>query len=283
MLDLFRRHKRIFGQKLSDLLNSYQLPSFPSTVINVLSILRDPESSLLEIAMQLEIDPGLHVKILRTVNSSAFGFSTKVLSIPHAVTLLGRSRLESLVLSVAIKDTLPSTYPELFDANQFWFAAARRACLARTLANYLHPATQSESFSGGLLQDIAVPVLMTVKKEEYCTIYEQWKNNVDSSLYVLERNAFGFDHAYVGARMMEEWDMPEYLVRMISEHHNYDKDSTIEPAVRLSSYIRDTNDKDGTEVIIESCQQEFALGSDVVVRMIQKTFEDAENFSQMLQ
>ena len=60
------------------------------------------------VAYQLEGDPGLNVKVLKTVNSAAFGLSTRVSNLHHAVTLLGRSRLETIVLPQAVNNILPS-------------------------------------------------------------------------------------------------------------------------------------------------------------------------------
>ena len=93
MLNILKKRTKKDGQELRDLLNGYQLPSFSAAVINVLGLLREPEASMNDIAKQLEIDPGMHVKVLTTVNSAAFGLSTKVANIPHAASLLGRSRL----------------------------------------------------------------------------------------------------------------------------------------------------------------------------------------------
>jgi HD-like signal output (HDOD) protein len=283
MLNILKKRAKNNGQELRDLLSGYQLPSFSSAVINVLGMLRDPESAMNDIAKQLEIDPGMHVKVLTTVNSAAFGLTTKVANIPHAASLLGRSRLESLVLSFAVKDTLPPAAVESFDTGQFWLSAARRARLAQNLAAQLHPTTQSESFSAGFLQDIAVQVLMATKKENYCTIYDQWRNSPEESLDILEKEAFGFDHPTVGALMIEEWDLPDYLATMISGHHQEDKTSEVEPAVRLVAHIRDNNEMDGTDRLIESCREEFGLEPDTTKGMIDKAFEEAEQLAQLLQ
>jgi HD-like signal output (HDOD) protein len=283
MLNILKKRTKKDGQELRDLLNGYQLPSFSAAVINVLGLLREPESSMNDIAKQLEIDPGMHVKVLTTVNSAAFGLSTKVANIPHAASLLGRSRLESIVLSFAVKDTLPPSEMECFDMGQFWLSAARRARLAQALAQHMHPATQSESFSAGFLQDIAVQVLMATKKESYFTVYDQWRNSADERLDVLEKEAFGFDHPTVGALMVEEWDLPDYLVTMISGHHNGDKAAEVEPAVRLVSHIRDNTDLDGSDRFIESCREECGLEPDVTRGMVEKAFTEAEEFSQLLQ
>lgn len=282
MRSIFRRHGKSPRQELRDMLSGYELPSFHSAVLSVLSMLRDPDSSLTEIAMQLQIDPGMHVKVLKTVNSAAFGLMNEVSNIPHAVTLLGRSRLESLVLSVAVKDVLPSDELQNFDVRQFWLSAAMRATLARVLAQNLHPATQAESFTAGLLQDIAVPVLVSVKRNTYCAIYEEWKKGSDSRLDILEKESFGYDHQTVGALMIEEWNLPEYLARMISAHHNWDNNTEVEPAVRLVSLIRDGNHKESIDTLIETCQKDFGLNQDIILKLTEKAFEDAEEFSQIL-
>ena len=211
MLNLFSKKKNP-KKEHSVILEGYDPPSFPAAVMNVLSLLRDPESSIDEIAAQIEIDPGMQIKVLKTVNSAAFGLSSNVSNIRHATSLLGRSRLESIVLALAIKNTVPDTEVEGFSIQDFWLSAARRGSFSRAIAMRLHPATQIESFTGGFLQDMAVPVLASVKKDAYVEIYQKWLAEPASKLDELERETFGFDHPPVGALLAEEWDMPEYIV-----------------------------------------------------------------------
>ena len=70
MLTFLKKRKKNPGKKLRSLLGKFELPSFNATVMKVLSQLRDPDSSIKEIAGQVQIDPGMHVKTLRTVNKS---------------------------------------------------------------------------------------------------------------------------------------------------------------------------------------------------------------------
>ena len=70
----------------------------------MLAMLRDPESSMTDIAEQLQVDPGMHVKVLKTVNAAAFGLITRVTNLQHAAKLLGRSRLEAIILSHAVRN-----------------------------------------------------------------------------------------------------------------------------------------------------------------------------------
>ena len=202
MFKMFTRKKADPREELRDLLGGYEVPSMPSTAIKLLGLLRDPDVPMAEVASAVEMDPGLTVKILQLINSAAFGLLSEVSNLQHAVSLLGRSRLESLVLAFTAADRIPASV-DCIQSRQFWGAAARRATLARVLAQHLHAATQAEAFTAGLLQDIAVPLLASKDPEIYSELLSKWHEESDLHLDDLERERFGHDHATVGALMAE--------------------------------------------------------------------------------
>jgi HD-like signal output (HDOD) protein len=282
MFNFFRRKDRDPQKDLKGLLHNYELQSFPAVTTSVLGMLRDPESSIVEIAEQVEMDPGMHVKVLQLVNSVAFGLMKKVSSLRHAVTLLGRSRLESVVLSIAVSNSLPAANSFSFDASHFWLVAARRACLARLLAQHLHAATQAECFTAALLQDVAIPVLSTVKKEKYDTIIDQWNADAELDIIDLEKETFGYDHAHVGSLIAGSWGLPDYLVNAIGGHHGSDEEIKVDPAIRLVAHLRYNDASDGTEKILFDCRETFHISEELVRDMISTSFEEAKKISQIL-
>lgn len=282
MLKFFRKHDKDPTQGIRDLFANYELPSFPTAVLQVLSMLRDPEVPLSKIGERLYMDPGMSVRVLRTANSAAFGLRRRVTHVNHAISLLGRSRLEAMILTIAVKDSLPGVESSLFDMKRFWHVAAQRACLARILARRLHPATEDESFTASLLQDMAIPVLAAQKQAAYCTLYNQWRENADTPLHLLEKDAFGYDHAYVGAIIAEEWELPEYLVSAISGHHKGEGDATTDAAVRLVSFLRDGEEDDGREKMVACCEVEYGLQPETVHQLIEGAFRDASEYVSMM-
>jgi len=112
-----------------------------------------------KVAEQTVADPGLVVRVLKTVNSAAYGLRRSVDSMQHACSLMGRSHLESLVLSLPIREVLPDSPSPGFEAGRFWTTAFRRASLARLLAARFNPSRQAQCFTAGLLLDMAVPLL----------------------------------------------------------------------------------------------------------------------------
>ena len=283
LLSLFRKRNDDPGAGMRATVGDVELPSFPTTLARVLPMLREDDCPTSEIAELLQHDPGLHVRVLRAVNSAAFGLTTTVHDIQRAVTLLGRARLETLVLAVAVKDALPKTSGAGFAEDRFWHSSARRASAARVLASRLHPATEAASFTAGLLQDVGVPVFVSANGRRYCEVYDRWRTDPGSELAALEREAFGCDHQTVGAMVADEWGLPEYLVRAIRGHHgDADADSRPEPAVRLVSCIRDDVDEWGRESLLESCDREFGIDAETATTMIATAFEHAEEFARAL-
>lgn len=275
-----------FGRKKNDLiseLNNYEMPSFSVSVVNLLGKLRDPDCSFSAIADDLEIDPGLHVRVLKTVNAVAFGLSHKVSNIHHAVSLLGRARLESLVLSVAVKNNLEAEkMPDWFDMHLFWHASALRAALARGLAQKFHPETQSEAFTAGLLQDMAVPIIARAKASSYQQIYEEWNlNDEQSNLAQHEQNILNLDHANIGAKLAFNWGFPTNLIEMIGSHHTTDTSPGELLSVQVVSLIKG-NPKIPLEELAAKVEQLFSIDQKLYRQLAIQAQEDAEELVEAL-
>jgi HD-like signal output (HDOD) protein len=278
MLKFLKSEKKDPGKELRSMLGDFELPSFNNAVMNVLRLLRDPESSIQEIAGQVQIDPGMSVKALRTVNSAAFGLASKVSNIQHAISLLGRSRLEPIIMSIAVRDCLPELESPYLNEKQFWAIASQKACLAGVLAECLHPATKAESLISALLQDMAIPVILHARKDQYLKVMEKWFAHKESRLDEIERDEFGFDHASVGALMAAEWDLSEYVVFAVGGHHKENGDGKAEPAVKLVAHFR-YDGEDSTETLKEKCLSEYGIDENHLNEMIHRALENARDFS----
>ncbi len=210
-------------------LGDAELPTFPALMSEILQTLRDADAPMRSIGALVAQDPALTVKVIKVVNSAGFGLRRRVDSVNHAVTLLGRSRLESIVLPLAVGEALPEEPGPGFEPRRFWQAAARRAVIARELAGLIEPATRDVSYTAGLLQDMAIPLLVSRHPERYGPILERWHRG-EGSLRVMEREAFGWTHADVAGWLCAEWDFPEGLAAAITAHHGSDDPALVAPA-----------------------------------------------------
>jgi HD-like signal output (HDOD) protein len=278
MFDFFKRKQKDPKEELKALLGDYELQSFPAAVMNVLGMLRDPHSEVKDIADQIQMDPGMNIKILRLINSAAFGLVTKVSNLHHAVTILGRSRLESMLITYAVATTIP---PKLhcMEVSRFWLASARRACLAKHIALHLHAATQAESFTAALLQDLAIPLISEGRRQLYKDLFKKWHADKEADIDVMERELLGYDHPTIGTLVAEGWGLPEYLIHAFAGHHDLSEQSSAEPAVRLVSLLRYFDEGDGTERLLKAAEKDFSIGMNMMKEMIFKAFAEAEQFA----
>ncbi|MCB9736943.1 MAG: HDOD domain-containing protein [Deltaproteobacteria bacterium] len=280
MLSFFRK-KKVEDPKalLTQALGERELPNFPRAVMQTLKLLRDPASTTAQIAQSIEVNPGLAVKSLSIANSAAFGLRNRVGSVAQAVTLLGRARIESLVVVRAVRDQLQVPPTPGFSTSRFWKAAARRAAIARALAYQLHPETQADSFMEALLQDMAVPMLVAVRPSDYGPMVAHWYNTEEARLEALERETFGWDHPDIGASLAMRWELPERLVGAVGCHHDADSDN--QPAVRLAGLISETKEEPDPDVLVEACRG-VGMGADATVELYKKAIESASEIASLL-
>ncbi len=242
-------------EELKTALGQTPIPAFRPVILEILKLLRDPLSDHRKIGEAVARDPGLSVRVLRLVNSSAYGLKRKVDNVSHAAALLGRSGLEEIVLSLAVRDALPQH--EIAD-RQFWRTASHRAATARAVAERIAPSQASLCFSGGLLQDLAVPML-AVAKPGYT---ELWKETHHSDrLVATELEQYGWTHADVAGWLCEAWDFPQTLRVAIEGHHSTTISSQTPVAVQIAALLDQHTDPDE---IVEVSRDRFALDPDTL-------------------
>lgn len=266
-------------ERLRHLLGNVDLPVFPAATHQVLTALRDPRVDANRLGALVERDPGITMRVLKMANSPAFGLRKSVTSVPHAVSMLGRGQLETLVLAAAVNRALPKGTARGFDAKRFWRAAARRGATARAVAELMNPAQASNAFVGGLLQDLAVPLLAHHHPDaRYAGVLEQWHGS-GGSLGALERSVFGWSHADVGGWLCEDWGFPNELAAQIEGHHDA---SRAMPAVVLVSGMDEAKPERATEAIIAVAHERFGVKPDAIKAACERGREHGDELGRVL-
>ena len=222
-------------ERLKKILGDYELPRFRKTVFETLRRLRDPDLQPNQITEVMSLDPDLTSKVMKTVNSSAYAPRTKVTSLDHAIMMMGRSNLERIVMMLGAKSALPTRVPAALSLQAFWKASAKRAVLAKCVADSVIPAQASLSFTAGFLQDITVPLLAAGREQDYTPLLiEATKSGRE--LHTLEQDTFGWDHAELGAIACDEWQLPEDLGIAVRDQHLADSKQRPDPVYFVSSH-----------------------------------------------
>jgi len=92
------------------IIRSKALPTNKVAVLNLLTVLQNPNSDIEELEEAISFDVSISYKILKLINSSFFSFSREVDSIKQAIVILGRNQLSSWASMIALSkmDDRPS-------------------------------------------------------------------------------------------------------------------------------------------------------------------------------
>jgi HD-like signal output (HDOD) protein len=197
-----------------------KLHSSPIVALRLMELTRKDDFEMLDVAECLEKDPALTASILRLVNSSYYGLSQKVTSLPHAMNYLGQRSVRLAVLSFGLVKALVSGAPaklhQLYWKRSLTMAAAARRCALLSNEKQVHPDT---AFAAGLLADLGMLALAQMETQKYLDICEEPDHTLRQ--VQLERAVFGFDHMSVSARLLSRWGMPDEMVQAVANHHIY--------------------------------------------------------------
>ncbi|QDU91544.1 HDOD domain protein [Pirellulimonas nuda] len=203
--------------RLNAILSVATIPAMPDCAMRVLALSNDPNKDAIDLAKPIEADAGMAAQLLRFVNSSYFGFQQKIGSVPQAVSLLGISRITNFVMWNAVFAVIPDPNSRAFSMTVFRCDALRRGLLARAIARRLEPAAAEAAFTAGLLQDIAVPVLVRHFGDAYLALIQRSEAE-GVALSQLESDTYGWTHAEAAGQLLVRWGLPEPIAAQVRTH-----------------------------------------------------------------
>ncbi|GAB4268847.1 HDOD domain-containing protein [Deferrisoma sp.] len=194
-----------------------ELISLPEACLRLNDVLADDRSTAEDVAETLRTDPALSARVLKLVNSAFYGLPRRVETVTHAVALLGREEIRTLALATAAAETFAKVPPEDVNVDSFWRHSVYTAAVASVLVRERR-AGRERAFLAGLLHDVGWLVLLHLDPEGSRRVLEAdgegW-----ARLLAAEQEHWGFTHADVGARLLEQWDLPESLWAPVAFHH----------------------------------------------------------------
>lgn len=199
------------------------IPSLPEIVTRVMELVSNPSSSAAELSMVIAHDPGLTSRVLRLVNSAYYGFPKQISSVQQAIMILGFTTMRGLVLSTSIfKIFTPkeSSSGKTLDYREFWKHSLSTALCARVVAQAVGITDVGDAFSCGILHDIGKVVLDQYSHSDYVEVFGSLKKSYTSKqLIYAEENIIGVNHADIGYRLADQWNLPLNLSESIRCHH----------------------------------------------------------------
>ncbi len=215
-LKKLRRQAAMVTGDFAKIFGNQEVPACPRVVMKLLKALRDPDISIEKVASLLETDAGLSARILTLVNSALYGLPGRITSVAKACSILGLKEIENLTLCHAMAEVIRDPGCEGFDLDIFWTDSLERALFARQISIALG-IDPEDGFAGGLMQDMALPILLTDWFDIYHKVFEKWQAG-DKGLESVEMEELSWNHCQAGAWIAKSWGLPDILVCCIGLH-----------------------------------------------------------------
>lgn len=205
--------------------------TFSQTYYTINELLNSPERSSKKVSETISKDTSLEKILLKLVNSPLYAFPSAIENINQAVSNMGASELNLLILGISGFEFFKSFDIPSTAVHSFWKHAVLCGCIAKLLAGLLPGVTIERYFVAGLLHDIGKLAMIIVMPEPYSRI-QAYALEQTVAASKAEQLVLGFDHCQLGTLLLEEWNVPNALTTLMQYHHDPMRaDITLEPSI----------------------------------------------------
>ena len=203
------------------------LPLMSESASKLLNTVSNKEHSIHDIIEIVKYDSLLTVKILKVVNSAAYGLAKAITSVERAIPQLG----DKMVFGLAMEECGAPVYRDSMDGYEgeiggLWNHSLLTALTARELAKVsVDNVSPEEAYTAGLMHDLGKGVLSQYMVGSAPELLAAVENDTIHDYRQAELHYYGTDHCMVGNHIAKHWQLPETLCEVIRWHHEPEKSS----------------------------------------------------------
>lgn len=196
---------------------SEKLCVLPDVYLRLKEIMDDEQSTLVDIANVLALDPALSSNLLKVANSALFNFPREIDSITKAISILGTSEVHNLINTYGATAAFSTVPKDIIDMDRFWEISVDCALLCRFLAQKKGLKNTKNLFLSGLLHNIGELVVMQTspKIAQYCQNYDK-----NETPWQRQQDVLGFTYAECSVALLTLWQLPQSIISPIKEYHH---------------------------------------------------------------
>ena len=193
------------------------LPPLPDTIIKIQEICNNPKSSSKDLVDVVEKDPLLTANLLRVANSPYYGFTSKITSIAHAISLFGMTTVLGFALSSAVRKSFTqiSLKPYGITTDDFSLSSYRQNKLMINWHFYLKVKNATILVPASFVNEIGKVVIAQIIEERELTeeFYDAIK--VADNYFQVEKDFLSITTPEVSAKILYKWRIDANVVYAI--------------------------------------------------------------------
>jgi len=195
------------------------LPPAPSLMVQLISLVRQPDRDPGEIVQLMKHDPAVTAEVLHRCNSPVYGEEEPVTDLEEALFRLGFLEVYRIAVGLFGRQTISTVRAtNAMQVESLWRHSAITAIISGTIARELGDA-EGITFTAGLLHDVGKVVLATAEKSRYAELRREYGLS-GMPANDAEKAVFGFSHSEVGALLLHRWGVPEEVSVPVLSHHD---------------------------------------------------------------
>lgn len=197
--------------------NADTLPTIPIIATKVMQMAENENVSVDEISKVVASDASISACVLKMSNSTFYGCSRKIQTLPHAIMTLGLNTLKSLVIAASTKQVYQ---PYGLAEKMLWEHSYGAGIAARIIAKETDSVRGDEAFLCGLFHDIGKNIMNFLDNKKFHTVMEICYNE-EISFVEAEQRIYSYSHAEVGALVLNKWEIPDTIINAVRNHHDF--------------------------------------------------------------
>lgn len=223
----------MFAELKSIIKDLKELPTVPRVSSQILKLMEDPRHTLKKLADLIAMDPSMSAMILKTANSAYYRRDTEVTTLDRAIVVIGEKNLKELVINVCMK-----SFANVTTAQERALQEDSLACAiaARVIAQALGHPEPEEAFLAGMFRHVGKMAMLSLFPDLYRMVLDMAKKN-ESDIPDVEQDLFGFNHAAIGAAVMDCWNFSSNLVQTTLHHHDFIEVDLMNPDQAQDPYV----------------------------------------------
>lgn len=204
--------EQVLNQKIEN--GEVELPLLPQVASQVMALTSDPSADAAKLSALIHQDQALAAHVLRIANSPAYMPRSPVVSLQHAVAMLGINLLSEIAFTASLKTGAFQVPGHEEDIKRLWRHSLASGAFGKEVARARRVNVES-AYLCGLLHGIGKPVVLRT----VATIAREQKLAVDKpALYML---IDGY-HSRLGGLIADKWGLPKQVAEAILYYGDYD-------------------------------------------------------------
>jgi HD-like signal output (HDOD) protein len=192
-----------------------EVPPFRPVAVQLLNVVSDVSQPLARVVSLLRTDAVLTAEVLRLANSPLLGCRSEIKNILQALAFLGLERVNSLIVTTAMRGLAGPASGKL--ARACWRHNLATAVICERLAPALGM-NQERGYMSGLIHDIGRLALLRAFPDYEKVLTQAVAEG--KNLSAAEKGLYGMDHAEAGRWLLSQWGCPLDLQTVASMHEN---------------------------------------------------------------